>query len=180
MGRRSNTETSGSKAADASASISGFTPIELLMATTLLGIVIATLVPQMLSASEEARRNTLLLRLHSVRRQINQFRQDHNGRLPAEGINSAEEFVRELTTHLNRTGQHSPAGGTGPDLDCEIPPVNPYTQKSEVLVVPDRLEDHHYTGNGRHGWAYSSTTGEFRSNLSPDITDRSGRLINQL
>lgn len=180
MGHRSNNETSGSKVADASVSASGFTPIELLMVTALLGIVVATLVPQMLSDSEEARRNTLLLRLHSVRGQIDQFRQDHNGRFPAEGRNSAEEFVRELTTIANRTGNRFPAGRTVPDPQCEIPPVNPYTQKSGVLVVPDRLERHHYSGVGRHGWAYSSTTGEFRSNLSPDVTDRSGRLINQL
>jgi general secretion pathway protein G len=180
VGQRSNNETSGSKAADASVSASGFTPIELLMATTLLGIVIATLVPQMLSTSEEARRNTLLLRLHSVRGQINQFRQDHNDRFPAEGRNSAEEFVRELTASTNRTDSRFPAGRTVPDPHGKIPPVNPYTQKSEVLVVPGRLKDHHYSGSGRHGWAYSSTTGEFRSNLSPNVTDRSGRLINQL
>jgi type II secretory pathway pseudopilin PulG len=164
---------------------SGFTPIELLMSITLLGIVAATLVPQMLSANEETRQNALLQRLHLVRGQIEQFRGANDGRLPGAGQNSATEFLLDLTGVAGDSIDVSANGKTRNHLTKnqpgdEIPPLNPYTQQSEFLVIPDRLQARHYSGNGRHGWAYSSTTGEFRANLSPLTMDRSGRLLNQL
>ncbi len=172
-----NTQQSGTGA-------SGFTPIELLMSITLLGIVAATLVPKMLSANEESRQNALLQRLHLVRRQIEQFRGAHDGRLPGAGQNSEKEFLLDLTGSVNGSIGDSPNRKTRDQQKNqrgdEIPPSNPYTQCSGILVIPDRLQARHYSGKGRHGWAYSSTTGEFRANLSPQTKDRSGRLLNQL
>lgn len=165
--------------------VSGFTPIELLMSIMLLGIVAATLVPQMLSANEETRQNALLQRLHLVRGQIEQFRGANDGRLPGAGQNSAGEFLLDLArveddsidvASNRKTRNHQ----TQIQLGHEIPPLNPYTQRSGIMVIPDRLQARHYSGKGRHGWAYSSTTGEFRANLSPQTKDQSGRLLNQL
>lgn len=163
----------------------GFTPIELLISITLLGIVAATLVPQMLSANEETRQHDLLQRLHLVRRQIEQFRSAHDGRLPAAGQNSAKEFLLDLTGIADdsigiASSRKTPNDQRMNDPSHEIPPLNPYTQRSAILVIPDRLQARHYSGKGRHGWAYSSTTGEFRANLSPQTKDQSGRLLNQL
>jgi general secretion pathway protein G len=167
------------------ASASGFTPIELLMAITLLAIVVATLVPQMLSTSEQSKQNSMLLRLHLVRGRIEQFRDSHQGHLPAEGRNSAAEFLADLArlagnSETNEFSRSVSEAASTNHPEIEFPPVNPYTQRSDILVIPDRLRPHHFSGNGRHGWAYSSTTGEFRANLSPQTTDSSGRLINQL
>jgi type II secretory pathway pseudopilin PulG len=150
------------------------------MVVTLLGIVVATLVPRMLSANEETRQNALLLRLHSVRRRIVEFRQVHDGRLPAEGRNSADELLGELRSLESAASDSQSSDAAVLKVDNGLPPLNPYTKKSDILVIPDRLQSHHYSGSGRHGWAYSSTTGEFRANLAPQVTDRSGRLINQL
>tara|TARA_R110002072_G_scaffold303099_1_gene493553 strand:- start:307899 stop:308462 length:564 start_codon:yes stop_codon:yes gene_type:complete len=166
-------------------SASGFTPIELLMACTLLAIVVATLVPQMLSASEQSKQTSLLRRLHLVRERIEQFRDSHRGQLPAEGRNSTAEFLADLarlagTSDSNKFGRSVSDAASTNQPEIEIPPTNPYTQRSDILVIPDRLKPHHFSGNGHHGWAYSSSTGEFRANLSPQITDSSGRLINQL
>jgi type II secretory pathway pseudopilin PulG len=165
--------------------VSGFTPIELLMSITLLGIVAATLVPQMLSANEETRQNALLQRLHLVRGQIEQFRATHDGRLPGAGQNSARVFLLDLDRGASDSTDASSNRKmrnhqTQIQPGYEIPPLNLYTQRSGILVIPDRLQVRHYSGKGRHGWAYSSTTGEFRANLSPQTKDRSGRLLNQL
>ncbi|NQV28042.1 MAG: type II secretion system protein [Rhodopirellula sp.] len=173
------TEQKQTEASNLSAA-SSFTPIEWLMALTLLSIVLATVVPQMLSAGEEANQIALLQRLHLVRRQIDLYRESHNGQLPAAGRNSTGDFQRDLASVADRVSESKSGDGSGLPIETEFPPVNPYTQQSEILVIPDPLEDHHYSGTGRHGWVYSSATGEFRSNLSPQITDRSGRLINQL
>ena len=180
MDQRTSTELFASTADGDSISVSGFTPIELLMTITLLAIVVASTVPKLLSDNEEARRNTLLLRLHSVRGSIERFRKEHDGHFPVEGRNSAVDFVRALASVTERASESEMKVDARPLVDYQFPLLNPYTQKSEILVVPARLQNHHFSGNGRHGWAYSSTTGEFRSNLSPTMTDRSGRLINQL
>lgn len=180
MSHRPDSETAESKTGSRSLDVSGFTPIELMMTITLLGIIAAAIVPPMLSASENSRQNALLERLHFVRGRIEQYQQKHAGQLPVEGMNSAKEFMHVLACGPNSeqlgTNSPNPKSETG----FELPPMNPYTQRSEILVVPTRLKQHHYSGSGQHGWAYSSTTGEFRANLSPQITDRSGRLINQL
>lgn len=186
MGHWSIDKTVAEGPADSSGAGS-ITFIEFLMAITLLGIVIANLVPRMLSANEETRQNALLQRLHSVRGQIEEFRQAHGGRLPAEGRNSTGEFLRELKSLESDARDSRSLDTTVLPVDAVelwasngLPPLNPYTGRSDILVIPDRLKGHHYSGSGRHGWAYSSTTGEFRANLSPQTTDRSGRLINQL
>lgn len=171
--RAENESTVSVEAAQKETSVSGFSPIELLMSLTLLGILAATLVPQMLSSSEEARQTALLHRLHLVRGQIENFRSVHDGRLPGEGRNSAEAFLLDLTSVADARSEAA-------RKQVEMPPLNPYTQQSGILVIPDRLQKRHYSGEGNHGWAYSSTTGEFRANLSPQTKDRSGRLINQL
>lgn len=150
------------------------------MVVTLLGIVLATLVPRILTANEETRQNTLLQRLHSVRRQIEKFRQTHDGRLPAEGRNSADELLRELRNLENAANDSGSSEAVVMRVENILPPLNPYTKNLDILVIPESLQRHHYSGSGRHGWAYSSTTGEFRANLAPQVRDRSGRLINQL
>lgn len=182
MGISANTESTSTNLADHSAGsgTSGFTPIELLMAITLLGIMAAAFVPRMLSSNEATLQRDLLQKVHLVRGKIEQFRQTHDNRLPGEGRNSADDFLRDLSS-MPVSSDRSPSidkaaviSGSG------FPPQNPYTQRSEILVIPDRLTPHHYSGDGRHGWAYSSTTGEFRANLAPTITDGSGRKIHQL
>ena len=182
MGISANTESSSANLTvhPAGAGASGFAPIELPMAITLLGIVAAAFVPRMLTSSEAFTQRELLQKVHLVRGQIEHFRQTHNNSLPGEGRNSAEKFLRDLSSASVRSDR-STSIDNGNDISIgEFLPLNPYTQRSEVLVIPDRLKPHPYSGDGRHGWAYSSTTGEFRANLSPMITDRSGRKIHQL
>jgi len=182
VGISANTESSSANLTvhPAGAGASGFAPIEIPMAITLLGIVAAAFVPRTLTSSEAFFQRDLLQKVHLVRGQIEHFRQNHNNHLPGEGRNSAEEFLRDLSSASVRS-DHSPDIANGNDVSIgESLPLNPYTQTSEVLVIPDRLKPHHYSGNSRHGWTYSSTTGEFRANISPMITDRSGRKIHHL
>ena len=182
MGISANTRSSSANLPlhPAGAGSSGFAPIEIPMAITLLGIVAAAFAPRMLTSSEAFSQRDLLQKVHLVRGQIEHFRQTHNNSLPGEGRNSAEEFIRDLSS-ASVISDRSPIIDHGSVVAIgEFLPLNPYTQKSDVLVIPDRLKPHHYSGDSRHGWAYSSTTGEFRANLSPMITDRSGRKIHQL
>lgn len=157
----------------------GFTVIELFIVLAILGLLAATLIPQVSVAGDVARQEAILKDLHMFRRQIAAFSKDHDGRLPAQGTNSATRVEAEMTGKTTPSGNVSGDGRLGPYLIGDIP-RNPYSHADTILVVPGELKEHHYNGSANHGWAYSSTTGEFRANLTDDTTDSSGRRINLL
>lgn len=155
----------------------GFTVVEILIVVALLGIVAITMVPQFSSAGDGARLLTVKEDLDIFRRQIDRFRNAHDGRLPAQGSASEADFIRDLTSRTTAAGQVDPTGRCGPYLIGRMP-LNVYTGLRTILVVPATLRPPHFNVSGEHGWAYSSTTGEFRINVPGDLTDDDGRPVN--
>lgn len=156
----------------------GFTVIEILIVLVLLGIVGVTFVPQIISANDDARRTAVQADLGMLRRQIKNYYAQHK-QFPAHSTNSPELFLSQLTQKTNHAGDVSETGRFGPYLIGDVP-VNAYTQNNGVLIVPGELKPHQYAGHGDHGWVYSSTTGEFRANLSPNVKAANGVLVNSL
>jgi general secretion pathway protein G len=161
-----------------SESRSGFTFIEILIVLVLLGIVGVTFVPQLTAASNDARREAVEQGLAMMRRQIKSYH-NHHQQYPAHGTNSKKRFLSHLTEKTNHAGDVNAAGRFGPYVIGGVP-VNAYTQQNSVLVVPGELRAHQFAGHGDHGWAYSSTTGEFRANLSPNVTNQDDVPVNRL
>jgi len=157
----------------------GHSLIELMIVLTLLGMVCATVIPRLLEASAGAQQKAVLDDLHMFRRQIEQFRTDHAGLLPAQGTNSEAALIAQLTHRTTSAGQVDARGPHGPYLLGDLP-SNPYTHSSTVLVVPGPLLEHHFNNPTGHGWAYSSTTGEFRACAGDTVIDPSGRRVNSL
>ncbi|MHC4877714.1 MAG: hypothetical protein ACYTGL_14555 [Planctomycetota bacterium] len=151
--------------ADQPTMIWGISPIESLMLVTLLGLLVATLFPELLRTQVAAQQKSVQTTVEAVRRQIAHFREHHQGRLPAQGTDSAEQFVDQLFRRTTISGRVAADGRFGPYLLGEFP-MNPYVRSSVVLVVAGPLEQRHWQGESDHGWAYSSTTGEFRANVS--------------
>lgn len=147
--------------------------IEALMLCTLLGLLAATLVPQLLTAQEDARQESLQETLDAVRTQIALYQKHHQGRLPAQNSESASEFMAQLCGRTEISGRVEANGRFGPYL-LGVFPSNPCSQKSGVLVVTGSLQPHHWNGEGSHGWAYNSTTGEFRASLATDFRRLAG------
>lgn len=156
---------------------SGFTVVEILIVVALLSIVAITVVPQFSNAGDEARMLTVEEDLAIFRQQIDRYRTDHDGQLPAQGSTSEAEFIVQLTQRTTKDGTADPAGVCGPYLVGRMPP-NVYTGHRTILVVPGTLQPPHFNGSGEHGWAYSSTTGEFRISVSSDVADADGRTVN--
>jgi len=157
----------------------GFTVIEILIVLALLGIVAITVVPQFSRAAEDAQLQTVQGDLDVFRRQIDRYRAEHGGRLPAYETDSEADFVAQLTQRTTESGTIDPTGRCGPYLIGDMPP-NVFTGRRSIRVVRGTLQPPHFNGSGDHGWVYSSTTGEFRISTSSDVTDREGRPVNSL
>ena len=157
----------------------GFSAVELMLVAALLCVVIGSLIPQLLTASENAQYDAIGQDLLQFRRQIEQYTQDHEGRRPAQGTTSGELFVEQLLGRSTHTGVVRVDGRYGPYLIGEIP-SNPVSGSSRILVIPGPLRQQHFGGRGDHGWAYSSETGEIRASVATDIVNSDGRPINTL
>lgn len=141
----------------------GISFIEFALIAAALSTCAMALAPELAAATRTAREQAVEQDLAMFRRQIEQYKKDHGERLPAVGTNSESTFVAQLTGRSDEHGETSPRGHFGPYLLGELPP-NPFNGKRRVLVVPGPLKNEHTRGDGNHGWAFSSMTGEIAAN----------------
>jgi len=134
-----------------------FTLVEILIVVVILGILAAIAIPQFSEASSQARLNSLLGNLQTVRSQIELYKVQHGDLLPGQaafGGNVTEaDFVDTL--------MNDPVYGSY----LQRFPVNPYiadpsqrgaiTCVNDVSVLP--------TGGEGTGWWFNAATGEFRA-----------------
>ncbi len=107
--------------------------------------------------------------LQMMRQQISLFRFQHDGRYPADGSTDAAVFTNQLTQKTTVAGTiDATAGQYGPYIVGQLP-ANPYNNSRNVLVKNGALAATDYDGSAGHGWAFSSTTGELRANVSTTI-----------
>ena len=139
-----------------------------LISASLAGCVMS-LAPELSHAAHSARTLAVEQDLAMFRRQIQQYRLEHDDRLPGGGTDSEAMFLRQLMQPTNEHGECAAFSHLGPYILSGIP-SNPFSGKSGVLVVPGLLTERHACGD--YGWVFSSTTGEIRSQMplrkSPD------------
>ena len=134
----------------------GFTLVEILVVVVLLGILAAIIVPRFTNAGEEARTSALLTDLRRLRSQIELYKCQHNDKLPAATGETADDFLRRMTTKTDVDGN---AGNDfGPYLP--IMPVNPFNNRSTVRI------DGAAAGSNTEGWRFDTTTGAFQADDS--------------
>ncbi len=158
---------------------SGFTLLEVLIVGTLLMLLAATFVPEFTAAHEDARCAAVVEDLTMLRKQIDLYRHQHDGRVPGYATTSEEVFLKQLRRRTDQTGVVSSNGKYGPYLSGEMP-RSPFKDSSKVLVVLGPLKAQHADGQGDHGWAYSASTGEIRANVSVSVIAPNGKSVNQL
>lgn len=133
----------------------GFTLIEVLIVVVLVAILAATLIPQLSSSAIDAKESSLRADLKSLRTQIDMYKLDHNGQLPA----ITGGALPQLTSATDANGNTGAAGASfpyGPYILNGFPP-NPITGKLTVTAAtsfPPASE----SGNG--GWLYNPSTGQ--------------------
>jgi general secretion pathway protein G len=130
----------------------GFTLVEILIVVIILGILAAIVIPQFTSASQDARKNSLVSQLQTIRSQIELYKLQHLDKLPP-GMNGSAGSVASATAWsemINRsnvnssTGTDSTAYPFGPYLQAA--PVNPLNGNSNVLIVTADLAPAAATG----------------------------------
>lgn len=122
-----------------------FTLVELLIVVIILGILAAVVIPQFSDASSDARLSSLQTNLATMRGQIELYRLQHNGNLPA-----IADFVAQMTTKTNADGSTTGTPKYGPYMQAI--PNNPFTNTNTVVA----------TGAG--AWLFDATTGSFKAN----------------
>ena len=129
----------------------GFTLVEILIVVIILGILAAIVIPQFTSASQDARKNSLVSQLQTIRSQIELYKLQHLDKLPP-GLNTAGATVAATAwmQMINRTDVKSSTGTDsttcpfGPYLQAA--PVNPLNGNSNVFVVTGDLAPAAATG----------------------------------
>jgi general secretion pathway protein G len=132
---------------------SGFTLVEILIVVVILGILAAIVIPQFTNASTEAKKNSLMSDLQTVRSQIQLYKVQHNDALPTAG---GLTFSAAMTGKTNIAGTAWTTGTAyGPYLQ-QIP-KEPFTDSSAV------------SADGTVGWNYDESTGSFTSPYDPNL-----------
>ncbi len=107
-----------------------FALIELVIVTLMLATIAMIVMPQLLSASQNAKESSLLKDLRTIRSQIEVYRNEHNGRGPhlkEGGEMDPEHFIDRLTGRTFPGGQLATYGTCGPYL-VEWP-ENPFSPR---------------------------------------------------
>ena len=119
-----------------------FTLVEILIVVVILAILAVIVIPRFSNATDTARINSLLTHLHSLRKQMEVYRFDHDDEYPT---------VDQLWGNL--TGQTATDGtaGTAHGPYTRKPPVNPFTLGTAVAA--DNSGD----------WQYDEATGRIKA-----------------
>ena len=148
--------------------LKAFTLVEILIVVVILGIIAAIIVPQFVSAADDAKEASLLSTIKILRRQIALYRVEHNGNgphvgppLPLVDIERLDSPFPRLTERTDIAGNLDPNGPYGPYINDW--PGNPFCEgpmARGVLVghgaKPPR--------NGLTGWYYDLDTGIISAN----------------
>ncbi len=123
---------------------SGFTLVEILIVVIILGILAAIVIPQFTNASTDARKNSMLSQLQTLRSQVQLFKLQHNDVLP--DLAGANQWS-QLTSKTNLAGavDTTATGLFGPYMESD--PRNPLNTNKTVAAA---------AGAGV-GWTYSTS-----------------------
>ena len=145
------------------ASKKGFTLLEVLVITILLGILATICVPMFSNASDSARASMLADNLRVWRMQISVFWAEHRDIAPGysdEGSDPTESLFSAHMTLSSKETMETAATGTA-DYDfgpyMQQIPENPINRKTTIQIVPDG-QDFPTSADDSHGWIYKPET----------------------
>ncbi len=136
----------------------GFTMVEVLIVVMLLGILAMIVIPRFTDASEQARESALATDLQTLRRQIEIYTSEHNGRGPHIDHNGNLDPVRLVARLTGRTatdGRIDDDGPHGPYIRRW--PANPFVPDPIARTV--RFGEGPPPRDGTSGWYFDTRSG---------------------
>lgn len=147
----------------------GLTLVELMVVVLVLGLLAALVLPNFNMASNDSKEAALIQDLQTLRRQIQQYQQDHGGLNPGQGSNAASAFRNALLLSTDAAGTTGAAGTLpfGPYFSGQLP-ANPFTNGTGVMIVSsiDAAAPNEAAMDGtlKVGWIYSPSEGRIKGN----------------
>ena len=160
----------------------GFTLIEILIVVVILGIVAAIVVPELSSASRQARESVLKDSVRFMREQVTRYQIQHDDDAPGyppggdtTQVPTEADFISQMTRYSDALGNTAAAYSNtfkyGPYL-TKIP-ENPLSSKNGILLVPNDTPIPAPDLSQPYGWMYKPQTLQFVPNVPG--TDLDGR-----
>ncbi len=141
----------------------GFTLVEFVIVAIIISVLAATILPQCSSSSRETKMSNLKFNLHSVRSQLEKYKEQHRGAFPPAATSA--DFSRQMTGKSDQAAMLNVAGPFGPYLEGGIP-VNPFNGSASVAIIRGNTPPTAPTGS-EDGWQYNPIQGWFYPN-DPD------------
>jgi general secretion pathway protein G len=136
-----------------------FTLIEVLIVVIIMSILAATIIPQFSSSTTDARKSSVNFNAQAIRSQIEAYRHQHTGIVPAFAT-----FSDQMTKPTDATGK---TAGTnliyGPYIQGQLP-VNPFTSTNTLVKVATPGAVPAGVVAGSAGWQYDESNGGFYPN----------------
>ena len=134
----------------------GFTLVEIMIVVTIIGILAAIIGPMYSNASYQSQVSALNNDLRKIRGQIELYKFQHEGHLPAFSGETSSDFWRRMTTGTDIKG----SAGTlfGPYINTVL--KNPLNGKNTVRIDGDAA------GANTDGWRFDTSTGTFQTDDS--------------
>ncbi len=139
----------------------GFTLVEVLIVVVIMAVLAATIIPQFSNSAEDAKANTALFNLHTLRSQVELFKSQHDGNAPAT--------LDLLAAKTNRSGAIDSSGPYGPYIH-EIP-ANPLVNADSAQVVAAATSNPPAAVADDAGWLYHAASGGVWINHADYLTE---------
>jgi prepilin-type N-terminal cleavage/methylation domain-containing protein len=130
----------------------GFTLVEVMIVVVVIAIIAGLVLPQFTDSTKNAKTSGARFNLQMMRKQVELYRQHHDGRLPGADL-------KEMLAKTNASGAigTTAAYPYGPYL-AEIPD-NPFTEAATVRVATSNPPTA-ASGADDAGWLYHAATGQ--------------------
>jgi general secretion pathway protein G len=139
----------------------GFTLVEVLIVVVIMAVLAATIIPQFTDTTTDAKKNTSVFNLNTLRAQVETYKAQHNGKVPTA--------LNLLTQKTDKAGTASATGAYGPYISAI--PEETITGTNNVVTITGSsaaIGAGDVTAAG--GWLYNNTTGELRINEANSLT----------
>jgi general secretion pathway protein G len=132
---------------------------EVLLIVIIMAVVVATVIPLFRAPAREAEADALGFDLYTIRRQIEAYKTQHQGKIPLLAT-----FAAQMTMATDLEGRTAgPHRTCGPYLQSPFP-ANPFNGGNTVVSVAIPGQEPTAIVPGGAGWQYDPTTGGFYPN----------------